>query len=194
MVSCILISTVIIVQLCGCAAGSGGLITRNAVVGKWTLWAVIQSVRRTQIKCAASACPDRETSKSGFMHQFPVGRAALVCYFTLMSALSLWYVNHHISHRNISYSHNLVCFGGGCCLLSYDPKSSTINPLLFLIKFFCDARLLSWSEIITLIKELWSKEIRFLKFSPDELWMSILLSLPLHHCSLYAPIMPLYSF
>lgn len=55
--STLLISTVI-VHFSVCAAWSGGLITRSAVVGKvgglkWTLWTLILRVRRTQIKCAA---------------------------------------------------------------------------------------------------------------------------------------------
>lgn len=86
----LLISTVI-VHFSVCAAWSGGLITRSAVVGKvgrlkWTLWTLILRVRCTQIKCAALVQTGNLKSDSSTTQHWGKSSHSLLQHFTPCSS------------------------------------------------------------------------------------------------------------
>lgn len=161
--STLLISTVI-VHFSVCAGWSGGLISRSAVVGKvgglkWTLWTLILRVRRTQIKCAALVQTENLKSQAA---QLSWGRAAPVCYSISHSALILQNVNHPHQNAGSHISTNMTRF---LFLVGFFPLARLESQRWWIyynslgISFM---KLSSWSEIITVIKQLQSKEIGFL--------------------------------
>lgn len=159
MASILFISTVI-VNFSVCAGWSGGLITRSAVVGKvgrlkWTLWTLILRVRRTQIKCAALVQTEH-LSQAALLYW---GKAATVCSCISHSALILWNVNHP-SHQNAgSHISDNSTWQYFCFLLE---SLLWLGWHIYFKSLGFSLKLPLWSEIITLIKQLQSKEIGFL--------------------------------
>lgn len=151
MAGTLLISTVI-VHFSVCAAWSGGLITRSAVVGKvgglkWTLWTLILRVRRTQIKCAALV----QTENLKVRQQCSPGEEKLqfvIAFHTLPWFCEMWiiFLTKMLDHTSPATWFDKIFV----CRSSLSSRSSRRWWIYFKSLGF-SLKLPSWSEIITVI-------------------------------------------